>query len=281
MTGLIKSELRKVRTTNVWWIMLLALVGFTALALLTNIVQGAYALDHPDQANGDTGLTPDAQARANLVLNARFIASNVYTSGQYIGLLIATVMGALIVTNEFQHQTATATFLVTPNRLRVVAAKLVAALAWGAVYAVVTTILSLPVGAIWLASRGLPSFLADGGVLKAIALNLLAFGIWAVFGLGLGTLLKNQIATIVVILVVYLVANTIVRAVLMVLSQHFHEDWIGNLQYALPSVESGVMTSAVPAPGGPAWWGAALMLTAYGSVAAGIGAVIIRRRDIA
>jgi ABC-2 type transport system permease protein len=281
MTGLIKSELRKVRTTNVWWIMLLALVGFTALALLANILQGNNALDHPDQLAEGTDLTPDERARVALAANVRFIASNVYTSGQYFGLLIATVMGALIVTNEFHHQTATATFLVTPNRLRVVVAKLVAALVWGATYAVLTTLLALPVGAIWLRSRGLSSFLTDGGVLKAIALNLLAYGIWAVFGLGLGTLLRNQIATTVVILVLYLVANSIVVAVLTLLSQHFQQDWIGNLQYALPSVESGVMTSSVPAPGGPAWWGAALMLTGYGAVAAGIGALITRRRDIA
>ncbi len=54
-------------------------------------------------------------------------AANIFTSGQFFGLLFIVILGALVVTNEFFHQTATATFLTTPQRTRVITSKLIAA----------------------------------------------------------------------------------------------------------------------------------------------------------
>ena len=39
--------------------------------------------------------------------------------------------------------------------------------------------------------------LQDAGVLRAYALNLLAYVLWAIFGVGFGTLLRSQIAATV------------------------------------------------------------------------------------
>ena len=52
-------------------------------------------------------------------------AANIYTSGQFFGVLFVSLLGILLITNEYYHQTATTTFLTTPHRSRVVAAKLV------------------------------------------------------------------------------------------------------------------------------------------------------------
>ena len=46
------------------------------------------------------------------------VAANLYTSGQFFGVLIVMLLGAILVTNEFFHLTATTTFLVTPRRER-------------------------------------------------------------------------------------------------------------------------------------------------------------------
>ena len=51
-------------------------------------------------------------------------AASLYTSGQYVGLLVILILGILIATNEFSQQTATATFLATPKRERVVLSKI-------------------------------------------------------------------------------------------------------------------------------------------------------------
>jgi hypothetical protein len=50
--------------------------------------------------------------------------------------------------------------------------------------------------------------------------------------------------------------------------------------YALPSAASSVMTSAERLPDAPAWYVGAAILLAYGLVAAGLGSLITRRRDI-
>ena len=111
----------------------------TALALLINTFQADFEL-RSSRAGGErrptspsrrppaTSLPPrgeqrcDEDYRASVDL-ARVLASaaaNIFTSGQLLNLMFIVVLGALMVTNEFFHQTATATFLTTPHRTRVI-----------------------------------------------------------------------------------------------------------------------------------------------------------------
>lgn len=285
MIGLYKSEMLKIRTTNTWWLMMIGLAVATGLALVLNLFQaneGLTSTDPPPDTTGQDSL--EAQQTQNqfaLSRSAAWLASNVFTSGQYFGLLLAMIIGVLVVTNEFFHQTATPTFLTTPKRERVIAAKLGGALTWGIAFAMVTTVISIAVGSIFYAIKGFESQLGDLDVVKAILLNLLAFGVWAIFGLGLGTLLKNQIASIVVALILYLIGQTLVTGVLYLLTLWLDQDWILKINYYLPSTASTIMTSAVKtAPDAPAWWGGMLILLAYGAVAVGLGTVFTKRRDI-
>ena len=65
------------------------------------------------------------------------------------------VLGALIVTNEFFHQTATTTFLTTPQRTQVIVGKLVAAvLAAAPGSGCVTTAIDVGVGASYFSRTG-------------------------------------------------------------------------------------------------------------------------------
>jgi ABC-type transport system involved in multi-copper enzyme maturation permease subunit len=269
VTGLIRSEILKIRTTNVWWIMLIAMAAFTGLALVVNCFSASNSLTQLQQQHQPAG--PHLAG----------LASAVYTSGQLFGLLLAMIMGILIITNEFHHQTATPTFLTTPVRAKVIAGKLVAALVWGAVFAAVATVISVIAGAIFFTSEGYSTSLGDWGVIKAILLNLLAFGIWAVFGLGLGTLLRNQIGSVVVALVLYLVAQNLVVALLAFLSDHFHNDNFLKAYFYMPSGASQVMTQSVDLPHAPAWWIGAIVLAGYGIVAGLVGTAVTTRRDIA
>lgn len=275
MTALVRSEMLKLRTTNLWWTLLIGVVTFTGLALAFNLLQTNAILDDPtvaEEVGGNQGA---------LFGNQAYLASNVYTSGQYFGLLLALILGSLIVTNEFFHQTATATFLTTPRRANVITAKIVTAVAWGVVFAAVTTVLSVVVGALFFRGKGVDTLLGDGDVLKAILLNCLAFAVWAVFGLGIGTLLKSQIAAVIVTLALYLIGQTAVQIVLLVLDNQLNWHWALKLQYYLPAGASSVMTSAAKlAPDAPAWWGGTLILLAYGAVAAVLGSAITVRRDI-
>ncbi len=282
MIGLIKSEVIKLRTTHVWWGMLLGVVAFTGLALLINCIQAHFAFDNPTAPSVDSGNSVQqqgAQQAEQMASSVAAQAANIFTSGQFFGLLLAMIFGVLIITNEFFHQTATATFLTTPVRSKVVSAKLAAAILWGVIFGLVTAIISIPVGLAFLSSEGQPSHLGDSTVLKSIALNLLGFAIWAIFGLGLGTLLKNQIWAIVIALVTYL-GQLVLTGILIALATYYEAQWISDIQYWLPSGASGVMISAVDLTGVPPWWAGALTLFGYGAVAAGLGSLITVRRDI-
>lgn len=282
MIGLVKSELLKVRTTHTWWILLLVMTAFTAVALVVNLFMADQAFEQgAPQPQDLEGLPAGERERILAQTSAKYAAANVYTSGQYFGLLLAMVIGILIVTNEFRHQTATATFLAMPRRVNVVLAKLVAALAWGAIFATVATILSVIVGGIFFTAWGEDLYLSDPDVVKAVLLNVLAFGVWATFGLGLGTLLKNQIGALVTALLAYLIGQRVLQGILLLLAIRFDQEWVLKLLYWLPSGASQVMTSAVKlASDAPSWWGGALILLGYGAVATGLGSAITLRRDI-
>ena len=270
MTALIRSELRKVLTTNTWWLMLLGVVGFTVIALLVNVLVVASATLNGDPQSEQFGLGNDAAG----------LASYVYTSGQYFGTLFVMLLGALIVTNEYHHQTATPTFLATPRRVRVIVSKLVGAVGIGVAFGLVTMLISVPVGALYLSAHGVGSQLDHPTVLATLGLNLLAYAIWAVFGVGIGTLLRNQIAALVVCLMLKLVAESAIGLVLSLLSSKLHQDWIMHLAWGLPSTASSIMTSATKLPDQPYWYVGAAILLAYGVVAGGFGSLIMRRRDI-
>lgn len=283
MIGLIRSEVLKLRTTNVWWAMLLGVGAFTALALLVNILQASFLLDNPDQGQftpTDNEVENQQQAQQNAFARSSVaMAANIYTSGQFFGILLVMIFGVLIITNEYRHKTATATFLTTPRRTRVIGAKLVTAVIWGVVFCLVTAVISIPVGALFFGSRDLGVQLGNGDVIGALLLNALAFGIWAIFGLGLGTLLKNQVVAIVVALTLYFVQLG-VALVLMGLAYYFEALWILDIQYWLPGGASTVMVSTTEVPDMPPWWQGALALLGYGVVAAGIGTAVTTRRDI-
>jgi ABC-2 type transport system permease protein len=270
MTPLVRSELRKVFTTHTWWLMLLGVVGFTVIALLVNVLVIAESTLHGDVSADQFGVGGDVAG----------LASYVYTSGQFFGTLFVMLLGALMVTNEYHHQTATPTFLATPKRVRVIGSKLVTAVAIGVVFGLVTMVISVPVGALYLSAQGVGTQLGEPTVLASLGLNLLAYAIWAVFGVGIGTLLRNQIAALVVCLVLKLVAEQAVGLVLTLLSTQLHQEWIMNLMWGLPSQASTLMTTATRIPDAPAWYVGALILLAYGVLAGGIGSLIMRRRDI-
>ena len=264
MTNLVRSEFRKLLTVKAWWIAGLGFLAFFALSLAINIgmAVGELRNSSSDVAVGIAQTT------------------NVYTSGQWFGTLFVMLLGVLMVTNEYHHQTATPTFLASPRRVDVIVSKLLAALVVGAAYALVATVLSVLVGGIWISGEGFATHLGDPEVVGALLLNMLAYGIWAVVGVGIGTLIRHQVGAVLVAIVLKVVAELTASGVLLLLSHWLGAPWIQNLRYALPSVASRVMTKTLGEPNAPEWYTGALVLIAWGLVAAAIGSVLTKRRDI-
>ncbi|MEV0459562.1 ABC transporter permease [Catellatospora methionotrophica] len=292
---LVRSEIRKITSTNAWWLFGIASLVFTGLALFINMSEAAQhiarardtaAVFKPGRGMGAAEV---AAARAefaqlhDLHLQAVNAAGNIFTSGQFFGLLLVMLLGALVITNEFQYQTATATFLTTPQRTRVVLGKLLAVLGLGFVFWLVSRAVSLAAGLVFFDDLGLTNSLGEWPVQRAIIFNLVAYLLWALLGFGLGTLIHSQIGAVVTAMVVYLggfvggmgVFN-LIRAYLI------HGDWVLTSAVVMPSIASQVMVSPEKLyPQAASWWVGVLVLTGWALVAGAIGVVLNRRRDIA
>ena len=118
----------------------------------------------------------------------------------FTGYLFALLLGMLIVTTEFRHKTVTTSFLVTPHRPRFVGAKLLTAAMLGAVLAVVMLVATLVGGGITLSAQG-GSFSSLVRQIPAVAPGMiLVFALFAILGVGVGSVLTNQVAAIIVVL---------------------------------------------------------------------------------
>jgi len=275
--NLVKAELFKIRSTSTWWILGLVTLVLWALTLLINWATSA-ANAGADPA--DQGLTPDQAEQVRVANEAVNVASNLYTSGQFFGVLMVMLLGAIIVTNEFFHQTATTTFLVTPRREAVVVAKLIASTLLGLGFWLITTLLNLLFVPLILDALNIGSHLGEPAIWRAAALNGLAYALWAILGVGVGVLIRSQIGATISLSTVYVIGYFGAATLFFLLTPRIGE-WFGKLQVLVPPLASQLMISGTELPGNPPRWVGAAVLIGYAVVAGGLGTWLMKRRDIA
>jgi ABC-2 type transport system permease protein len=292
---LVRSEIRKITTTNAWWLFGIASMVITGLFLWGNLAQAANDIAiarspavfpklPPGASQAD--LPPDAQAEIlqahDLHLQAIRAAGNVFTSGQFFGLVLVMLLGVLVITNEYQYQTATATFLTTPHRTRVVFGKLAAAIGLGFVFWLVSQAVSLTAGLIFFHNIHLTNSLGEWAVQRAMIFNLLAYLLWAVLGFGIGTLIRSQIGSTVTAMIIYLIgfgggflAFNLIHTFLI------KKDWVLTAAVSLPPIASQIMiTPEKLYPQAAVWWVGALVMGGWGVLAGLTGILLTRRRDV-
>ncbi|MGC5021578.1 ABC transporter permease [Micromonospora sp. DT47] len=268
--NLVRSELLKIRTTSTWWLLGLGAFLSIVLAFALNAWLAHVALGGNAEEFGVTAEQATAPAQA----------ANLYTSGQYLGLLFVMLIGILMVTNEFFHQTATTTFLTTPRRTSVILAKLGAASLLGFGFWLATTVIDLVAGAIFLTLDGHGTQLGEWTVHRALLLNLLAYAIWTILGVGIGTLIPNQLGAVITAAVLYLVGTQVVQLLFFLLSGWLDSAAVVKWQVVWPAVASQVMISGAASELTPDWWVGALVLVGYALASGVAGVLITRRRDI-
>jgi ABC-2 type transport system permease protein len=269
--NLIRAELFKVRSTAIWWIMGLILVPLYVLSVGFNWLSANAA-----SAEG----APESQAeQIEASLQPINVATSLYTSGQFMGVLIVLLLSAIIVTSEFFHLTATTTFLVTPRREAVILAKFAAAVIVSLIIWAFTTIINLIAVPFILDALNLDVSLGEPAVLRAIALNALAFVLWAVLGVGAGVLIRSQIAATLVLAILYVVGTQIVGVIFFLLTEYVAK-WTENLQVLVPTTASQLMISGTELPGSPPQWVGAVVLIGYAVVTGALGTVLTKRRDV-
>ena len=100
------------------------------------------------------------------------------------GAILLLVIGILMTAGEFRHGTATSTFLISPDRRRVIGAKLVAAALVGVVVALASVALTLAVALPWLAAEDVATSSYTSEAVAALLGSVGATVLGAVVGVG-------------------------------------------------------------------------------------------------
>lgn len=185
MTRLVRAELLKLRTTRTfWWL------GGSALGLVLLLVSLNLAIDDS--------------------LGSRTDAESLLSTAGIAGLL-TLVLGVVAGAGEYRHGTIASTLLVTPQRLRAVSGSVVACLlgglAIGLAAAGFTAIVALP----WLSAKD--AVMPSTGTTLGIFLGGAAYAaLAAALGAALGALLRNQVAAVVIVLILIFVVDPAVAA---------------------------------------------------------------------
>jgi ABC-2 type transport system permease protein len=114
-----------------------------------------------------------------------------------LGSLFAALLGALTITSEIRHGTIRPTFLVTPQRGRVVAAKAAVCVLVGAVFGLVAAVIAVGTGTATLDGRGVELLVDTADAALLIAGGTIASALWAAIGVGVGAIVRGQVATLV------------------------------------------------------------------------------------
>jgi ABC-2 type transport system permease protein len=172
-------------------------------------------------------------------------------------------------TGEFRHHTITQTFLITPDRGRVVAAKLVAYPLAAIVLALATLAVTAAVATGWLAAKGITPSLLDARLGRVVGVALLGAGLCGLVGVGVAALVRNQVAALVGTVVWVAVVEGLLMSLLNVPS----------LGKWLPSAAA---KAAITSPGGAQLSRVAgsLVLAGYALALALVGTRLVVRRDI-
>jgi ABC-2 type transport system permease protein len=250
MIRLVRAELTKLATTRLIYGLAAAMAAFAALTVVGNVIIA-----------GEQGDPLSAYSLPGLVAAPVTLLSGA-----------ALLLGILGMAGEFRHQTVTQTFLVTPDRGRVVAAKLVAYPLAGIALTLTILAFTAAVAAGWLAAKGITPSLA-GAVWVALGQVLLgavlAAGLCGLVGVGLAALVRNQVAALVGVAVWALVVEGLLMSLLNAPSSW--AKW-------LPSAAAGALTN--PGGGHLSRLAGALLLAAYALALAAAGTRLVVRRDI-
>ena len=266
MRGAVRSELLKFFTTRLWWGMAIGVfLSGAAFSLLFGILLTSESAD----AGAGMGGMPTGDAVQ--------VANSVYTGGLAVGYLLMLTIGVIQIGSEYRHSTISGTFLAGPRRVRTMLAKVLALLVIGTGYGLLSLIGSVAVGAITLNLRGVDAF-PSTEVVRTLALSLLVLGLWALIGLGVGILIPNQVAALLIGVGVAWIVEPLLG--LAMSAWDFGREHIAPY---LPSEATNAVVNAVqnsPDSVRLSWWGGALALIAWAAALSGVGIWRTVHRDV-
>jgi ABC-2 type transport system permease protein len=239
VTRLLSGELLKLRTTRTAIAFALAAIVLVLLVVLLSIL------------SGDPQNVPDKRDAVNFGGTTAFV------------LLIFGVVGA---TGEYRHRTLAPSLLVAPDRARLTVARMVAYGITGLLIGLLMLVVAFGIGLPLLA--GQPGRdLASSDLLKTGGGGVLSVALSAMLGVGIGVLVRNQVAAVVGTLVWFF----IVEPLLTLVSDQVYEYSISQSASAVAGTQgSDYLSFGV----------AVLVLAGWAALFVAVGAFVDARRDV-
>jgi ABC-2 type transport system permease protein len=246
MSDAIRSELLKLRTTRTFLGIVIATLALVAL------IAGAQAAAD----SFDSGSVPGIDLLDTAGLAQPF----------------ALVLGLLAVTTEFRHGTITPTLLATPDRMRLIVAKLSAHVTAGLVLGVVAYALAAILMSIILPLRDISTGLSFGDGAEQVVGGVVCIALLAAIGVGVGAVIRNQVGAVIGGLAWFFMIEPLLTAIPKV------GDWIGD--YGIGGAVAAVSASQFDGGAEISQLAGGLLLLGYAVLFAVGGAVMMRRRDV-
>jgi ABC-type transport system involved in multi-copper enzyme maturation permease subunit len=261
----LRAELLKMRSMPGVWVTWALALPLTVLGCLA-----VFAI----AANGDPGHAlnfPQNLHQRRMLLGAGYGTMQV----------LAPILGVLCITTEYRNKTITTSLILVPIRTRVIAAKVIVVALWSVFMVVLTLVTVAAVGLPWNAALGGSAsqiFDQAGAVLPGLLAATVLLGL---FGLGFGTLVKNQVAGILITIG----STFILEQILVALARsifHYDLNW-------LPNGAGGALAGDIARGFGSAqdattrlltWWQGGLVMLLWGLVPLTIGYFTTFRRDV-
>jgi ABC-2 type transport system permease protein len=265
VTHAVRAELLKMRSMPGVWVTWAITVPLTVLGCL-----GVFAL----AANGAPG---HALNFPQTILQRRMLLGAGYGTMQ----VLAPIIGVLCITTEYRNKTITTSLILVPIRTRVIAAKVVVVALWSVFMVILSLATVAAVGLPWNAALGGSAsqiFDQVGAVLPGLLAATVLLGL---FGLGFGTLVKNQVAGILITIGSTFILEQILVALARSIFQY-------NLNW-LPNGAGGALAGDIARGFGNAqdatsrlltWWQGGLVMLLWGLVPLTIGYFTTFRRDV-
>jgi hypothetical protein len=179
--------------------------------------------------------------------------------------IIFLLFGAVGATGEFRHRTLAPAVLIAPDRVRLVLARIGAYTATAFAFALAMAVIALALGIPLLAREEGPE-LGSGDYARVVAGGLLASALAAAIGVGVGTLVRNQVAAVVGALVWISIAEPLLSLI---------DDRVADV-----TLGSSLDRLAQGGDADVSFAGALLVVAAWAVAVCAAGALVDRRRDV-
>lgn len=221
MTDALAYEWTRIRTLrSTYWLTSLAL-------LLSAVVAGIIAWEMRND--------PIDAGRAGVILTGGSAFSPLPFTAVFMGILGVFGFG-----HEYRHGTILATLSAVPRRGALAVAKCLVLIAWSLVVAVVSVALNWGAARV-LSGQSLP--LTDSPAGPALVGYVCYVVLWTLLGLGLGSLLRNLPAALVILLVVPLVVEPLISALTLLPALESVREYV----FYLPFTAGNAMPQSVDA----------------------------------